>query len=249
MGNIKLGKVNWDRMLLELIQMSERRELIDALDPYYKALKTERNQFNEHSIKYDKALQAVKHLENKSALTEEEYYEWEGSVGWLDNIGEEIGFREESLATGLTIALWKLVNNLSLTVASGLKSRSIPVESKFHIFRLGPKIGNEPWALALNAASNYVRHADDWNKNLRKHIRNGAGSWKTDIPDKENADTKRNLLILENIGCDVELLISPNDLSFSIAEKIRIIKQSEMEKLYFSWVEDVYQFSKTQLKL
>lgn len=249
---MKIGQVDWDNMFLDFIKMTDRQDILDALDPYYDAFKKEKNLSQEYNKRYEEAVRSVKHLENKSSLSEDEFNEWEGTVGWFENIGEEIGFREESLATGLIIALWKLTNHLSETTSQGLKIRSIILpQNKFDIFRIGPQVNSEYWALALNAASNYVRHSDDWNKNLLEYIRRGTGNWQVDIPDKDGdkrfGDTKRNLKILENIGLNVENLITSNNLAYTVAEKLGILNKVDVEKTYFTWVDDVYNFSKKKL--
>lgn len=249
---MKVGQTNWDGMFLSLIEMCKRPEIIDALEPYYDALKKEKKLTEHYSNLYEKAVENVKHLETKSSMSEEEHYEWEGAVGWFETIGEEIGFREESLATGLIISLWKPVNHLSLTTYHGLNSRSIKLpHNKFDVFRIGPKIGSEYWAHSLNAASNYVRHSDEWYKNLAKYMRDGTGNWRVDIPDidesKNFINTKKNLEILENIGLEVDFLISSNEMSHCIAEKLGILDKSNAENIYLEWTEEVHKFVKTKL--
>lgn len=249
---MKIGQVDWDIIFLDFIKMGNRHDVLDALDPYFEAFKNENKLLSEYSQRYEEAVKKVKHLENKTILNEDEFNEWEGTVGWFESIGEEIGFREESLATGLIIALWKLTNHMAETTAQGLKFRLVDLPiNKFDIFRKGPMVKSEYWALALNAASNYVRHADDWNKNLSAYIRHGNGNWKTDIPDsvgtKSFSDTKRNLKILENIGLNVENLITTNTLAYNVAEKLNILNKAEVEKTYFSWIDEVYSFSKIKL--
>ena len=176
-------------------------------------------------------------------MTQDEHDEWYGTVGFYESMGEEIGFREESL-TGLIIAIWKLVNNLSITTSRGLNRKKSSSIDKFTIFRQGPMINSEYWAHCVNAASNYVRHADDWNKKFSPLLKKGSGDWKADLPE---SNSKRNLEILVNIGLDAERLISSNDLSYQVAEKLGIITKSQFSSTFKEWSEAVLEFTRNEL--
>jgi hypothetical protein len=239
-------KMNWNVFFLEFLKLSSREDILFALEPYYDGFSARKVKITELDNEYKEAVKLVPHLENRSCLTLEEHNEWEGTIGWYEHMWEENAFKEDSLATGLIIALWKLANHYALAVAKGLSNKGSNGNiTKYDLFMMGPKVKGQPWAKSINAASNYLRHADDWSK-FYKDIRDRKSF---DEAGSNNSDkiSLMNIKILTDLGIDVDLLLLTNDMSYRIAEKLEILKWSRMRELYSEWLGYVGKFAKDHL--
>ncbi len=207
-----------------------------------------------------------------------EYAEWIEEAEKIQNSGRVLGDDEEiyvdrvdsflhdesfifhtsrsGLAWSLILVISKLMSK-DFQLAADTLNRISPTFGKLkwnpkvvEIYSLGPKVGNEPWAMCIRAASNYVRHSNEWRvATTKKEIVNGKEEFVkiTDpLVNQLDPDQRPSATTLISIGLPEEdLLTRSGDQAYRICEILRLFDENDLRGFFFDWNDALVAYIKT----
>lgn len=125
---------------------------------------------------------------------------------------------------------------LIITVSNLVQSVCIPNGSQskeWSLYERGPKIGDAHWAAAIMAASNYVRHGEEWRFKIDKHGFYEQAGWKV-IQNSRSADeleaglsflpkdSRGNIATLARVDFQFSELLYAGPSYWRVAELVRL---------------------------
>lgn len=119
-----------------------------------------------------------------------------------------------------------------------------PKSLQTHYFSLGEKVDGVPWAEAVKAASNYVRHYEEWNVSSTKITKSSTGDLiiekLTDLISKLDKKQQGTAQTLHNLGIPEEDIFDKRkNLSEQIVEKLSLNNPAEFSRRTTVWLEEV----------
>ena len=120
--------------------------------------------------------------------------------------------------------------------------------TKKNLRKLGPTINSVPWAQALEAAGNYVRHQHEWEAPPLEFGGPGKIRFRGGDPcrNMSNGKQRKNAAILVRLGIKMEnVLIEKRNVSCELAEKLELLVGRSFTKLFDEWFLELITLAKT----
>ncbi|MGE3975839.1 MAG: hypothetical protein AB7F59_15045 [Bdellovibrionales bacterium] len=221
-----------------------------------------------------KAINAVTESSNKRLA---EYAEWIGEAEKMQSTGKDLNEVEEiyvdrvdsflhdesfifhtsrgGLAWSLILVVSKLMSK-DFQLAADTLNKLSPTFGKLkwkqkvvEIYSLGPKVANEPWAMCVRAASNYVRHSNEWRvKTVEKKTVNGKEELVkiTDpLVNQLPTDQRPSAATIISIGISEEdLLTRSGDQSYKVCEILHLLDENALRDFFCDWNDALVNYMK-----
>lgn len=251
---MKIGKTDFKKMALNILENDWIGEQLEtATSKITEAIRTIENQAVNLEKKYEEERMAVAHLESKSSLTQDEYFELEGTLGWMESYFEDAQLQINSLSQGLIIVASNFMKQVLKNAKGYYHYGKVQPDTESTLMKIGPKINLVFWADALNAASNYVRHSDEWIVNQYEKIILADGSTAyREVLDVigllGRPDSKRNATTIDGIGIPAkDFLVHKHDISRRLTKELSLDDSSKLRSMFTSWQVELTAFVKTKV--
>lgn len=204
---------------------------------------------------FEEAAKGVKHLQEKAELTEDEYNELEGAVGWFDDAVAEYQSHRDVIAESILIAMSTMVKTRAKAGHSLLaqygKGKKYYLED---LLSLGPKVKGVSWANGVYVGGNYVRHRDEWRVFPYEKVKleNGDSAMRRTTEDLvsllKTDFQKANAKIVSDLGIpQKDFLEHSRNVSHEIAKKLDLYNVSGFAPLFHTWREEMIAFVKATI--
>lgn len=234
----------------------EDHSLFQHIELLQKVLGDAQNRGREINKDFKSALRSVKHLEGKTTLTEDEHFEYEGTVGWVEDAAAEYQSHREVVAESILIALSRMIETRANALADILNRYTPSNFDKWSFFKHGPRVRNVYWAEGVIVGGNYVRHREEWKVDpydkvtlpdgSRGRVRR-AGNLVAMLPDKRS---RSNAQVLVDLGFPAEdFLVNRQDHAFKLTKRLGLIHIDRLNSKFHSWRHDLVSLAKAKLSI
>lgn len=166
---MKIGRVHY----LSLLEMSndfgdERRLLIEPLAGIFEQTR------NNAQTKIEELSQRIRNSQEEVIADENDTTNHDIWEGHLHDVSFEYELQIRAISTSLIIVAQSYLHSKFQHVVSAYEYFKQPFkthELRDHYFSLGPEVNGIPWADGVKAASNYVRHFEEWKVTTSKYER------------------------------------------------------------------------------
>lgn len=235
----------------------EYDELLTACEPVWTAIQSVEEKSKKRLSEYAEWITAAEKLQALNAELDEHQ---EREVDNIDSFLHDESFifhtSRNGLAWSLILVVSKVLSrdfNIAATTLNKISptyaSMKWPEKIK-QVYSLGSTVHSQHWAMCVRAASNYVRHSEEWRvKTLEKQIVDGKEELvkiSTPLVDQLGKDTKPSALSLLALGLpEEELLVHKRDQSFTICEILQLLKKEDISACYYDWNAAVIDYLKS----
>lgn len=190
-------------------------------------------------------------------LTEDQEQEFDH----LDSLLQDESFIFHTSRNGLMWALILVISKLmakDFQIAARTLDHISPSFEKLNwndkiirIYSLGLKVKTEPWAMCVRAASNYIRHSDEWYvKTIRSEVISGVKvSRKITEPlvNQLSPQQQPSAKSLVAIGIpEADLLSRSKDQSHPVCELLGLLEENQVTNFYLEWNAALTSYMKSQ---
>ena len=252
MSDIKIGKARYVALWSLSEDFSEEREQL--LKPLLDIYSTIHVKADERVKEYSEAIkQAKKDAEIEGSWDPEEYSSIEALESFIDDIAFKFQLHRTAIAQSILITAQTYLHSKFQAAFAAYKSyhKSTKVhELRKRIFDLGPSIGFVTWAAGVKAASNYVRHYEEWHVETEIWKKRDDGqisiTQRNDLFDqfkllkKDKPGEIETVWTLIQMGfSEREVFDSRHNIAYKLVAKLKLNLNDEFSRNSGMWIAEI----------